>query len=169
MKKGNLSLKVVGFWLVMIFITVVFGVVIVNKILKVTTFDSMSDINRAGLEITGSLTSQSDSTYYVYIYSGDGTKNVDKQQELEPYVLSYFTYVAKNESKSGIVKIYGYDVDNYKALPGYESVYSYLLSLNSSITASDIPMLVKISSSAVSTVYSTANSIESELQSQRLS
>ena len=67
---------------------------------------------------------------------------------------------------NGKYKIYGYNVDDYSMDYISGTVYKYLGTLNPNIKANDAPMLVKVVNGSISTVYTTINKIESELQSQ---
>jgi hypothetical protein len=162
-KKSSLNFKVVAFWFAIAAITAIFLFVFITNLLKVRVFNSMDDIERADLLLVNDEITKQSGTYYVYIYSLESEKNLEKRQELEPSILNYFTWVSLNNGK---YKIYGYNVDDYSMDYISGTVYKYLGTLNPNIKANDAPMLVKVVNGSISTVYTTINKIESELQSQ---
>ena len=161
-KQKQLNFKVILFWIGMVAVTLVFIGLFINNLIKVRVFDSISDIERAGLMLENEEIIQQEGTYYVYIYSEKSELNIAKKQELEPSILSYFTYVSLEGSDT---PIYGYNVDDFSLGYQYGSVYKYLATLDDDIKASNAPMLIKVKNGSVSNVYTTLNKIQGELQS----
>lgn len=160
-KKSSLNFKVISFWFAMIAITAVFIGLFINNLIQVRVFNSISDIERAGLLLVDDEITKQEGTYYVYIYSEKSELNVIKKQELEPSILNYFTYVSL---ENGDTPIYGYCIDEFGLGYQYGSVYKYLGTLHSDIKANNVPMLVKVKNGSISNVYTTENKIQSELQ-----
>ena len=162
-KKTSLNFKIITFWVGIIAVTAIFLALFINNRVKVRVFDSMSDIDRAGLLLEGDEVTKQEGTYYVYIYSlKESQHDLNKLQELEPAILNYFTFVSLECDET---PIYGYCVDDFSLGYQYESVYGYLQTLNKEINFRNAPLLIKVSNGSVSSVYTTQNKIESELQS----
>ena len=161
-KKRNLIFKVLTFWFGIIAITALFLAVFINNLVKVRVFDSISDIDRAGLLLEGDEVTKQEGTYYVYVYSlKESQHDLSKLQELEPAILNYFTYVSLENDET---PIYGYCVDDFNLGYQYDSAFGYLQTLHKDITFRNAPLLIKVSNGSVSNVYTTQNKIESELQ-----
>ncbi len=163
MNEKHLSFKVLLFYIAFALITIIFAIVFCIRIFKVTTFDDLNDVKRAHLMINGPVTTKSEDTYYVYIYSSKAHDTNYAYQEVEPTVLTYFTYVAKN-GKNDTVKIYAYDADTFSETNQFKTVNEYLQSLNDSLKTSELPALVKVSNGSVASTYIGINKIVSELQ-----
>ena len=161
-KKSSLNIKVIGFWFAMLAITALFLGLFINNLVQVRTFNSIDDIDRAGLSLVDDEIIKQEGTYYVYIYSEKSELNVVKRQELEPSVFNYFTYVSLEDAETSI---YGYNVDDFALGYQYGSVYKYLQTLHSDIKANNVPMLIKVKDGSISNVYYDMNKIQSELQS----
>ena len=154
MNEKHLSFKVLLFYIAFALITIIFSIVFCIRIFKVTTFDDLNDVKRAHLMINGPVTTKSEDTYYVYIYSSKAHDTNYAYQEVEPTVLTYFTYV----------KIYAYDADTFSETNQFKTVNEYLQSLNDSLKTSELPALVKVSNGSVASTYIGINKIVSELQ-----
>ncbi len=162
--KKEIRFKVVAFWSAIIIVTMVFLVLFGIKIFTVTEFKSTEDIDRAKLSVT-EVTTKNDGTYYVYIYSSKSTSNLEKKVEVEASVFNYFSYTQNNKNDSSVIKIYGFDTEDYVKLEYNTTVFNYLTSLDPDLTSNNLPALVKVTAGSISESYITINTIQKELQS----
>ena len=163
--KKQIRLKVVFFWGAIGLISVIFLVLFGIMIFSITTFDDMDDVRKAKLEISEIIIDNDDQPYYVYIYSGESKKNLEKRQEVEPSVLSYFTFVRKNKGDENVLKIYAFNTDNYTGTVDMRTVNSYFETMSDEMSMSDVPFLIKVEGGTILGVYKTINSLQKELQS----
>ena len=162
MKEKHFSFKVLSFYIAFALITIIFLVVFGMRIFKVSTFNDLNDVKRAGLMINGQITTKKEDSYYVYIYSSKAHNSNYAYAEVEPTIFTYFTYVSKNGGSA--TRIYAYDVDTFTQNESFANVNEYLESLSTNLKTSELPALVLVSSGGVSNTFTTINKINSELQ-----
>lgn len=166
MEKSN-KLKVIIFWSAILAITILFVSLIIVRVCQVRTFDEISDIKKAKLLLNGTnITEKEDELYYVFIYTSGEQNDVMKNEEIQPIVLGYFTYVNQKQKSEGITKIYGYDIAGFTKTLEYQNVGEYLTSLHTNIKITDCPILIKVTNGSVSNVYSTITAIEEAINGE---
>lgn len=166
---SRLNSKVIIFWSLILFITIVFAVLFVIRFSETRIFDSYEDINRAKLNLVVDISSEKGAEdYYVYIYSAKQDANgklvdtsktdIDKANEIFPTVLNYFNYVRRNEWQTAVTinKIYGYNVKNNAKDSNLSTC---------GLEISQLPALVKVSGNngTVVETFTSANQIQKEL------
>lgn len=169
LQNDKLNLKVVVFWSLILIITILFAILFAMRIYDTRTFNSYDDIAKADLNLVYDIKSEK-GEYYVYIYSAKENNegklvdtnrtDIEKANEILPTVFNYFNYVRRNErelgDKDGFCKIYGYNVNN-------NAKDSNLTSLN--LKLEQLPALVLISDSKVTSTYEKVTDIRKQLQS----
>ena len=165
---NRLDYKVIIFWIAILAVTILFGVLFAMRIHDTRTFDSYDDLAKAKLNLVYDINSE-EGQYYVYVYSAkedakgnlvDSTKtDFVKANEVLPTVFNYFNYVRRNErameGTSGFYKIYGYNVKNSKD--------DVLVTLG--LKLDQLPALVKIDNtgSGDTGTYTKAGDIQKQL------
>ena len=167
---NRLDYKVIIFWIAILAVTILFGILFAMRIHDTRTFDSYEDIARAKLNLVYDISSE-EGQYYVYVYSAkedstgklvDSTKtDFVKANEVLPTVFNYFNYVRRNqrtqEGSSGFYRIYGYNVKNSK-----DDVLESL-----GLKLDQLPALVRVDNtgSSDSGIYTKASDIQKQLSS----
>ncbi len=162
--------KIISFWSMIGFITLAFITVLVILFIETTPIKSYSDIRRDHLTLIREQMFRQDATsYYVYIYNSDSTNelSIEKAEELEPIVFNYFNFVKRNSRKAGIIKIYGFDVndlENRSCIRDTDSLSRIDNFASLSIKEASIPVLVKVINGVIEYSYTTIAAIQNELQ-----
>lgn len=165
------KVKLITFWSLIGLATLAFITVLVILFIETRPYESYSDIRKDNLTlIRDQMFSQASETYYVYVYDSSNTNELsaEKALELEPVVFNYFNFVKQNSRKSGVVKIYGLDVNDFENRSCVKNTDSYTRVSrfdNFAVKASSLPLLLEIVNGVVEYPYATISQIQEELQS----
>ena len=106
--------------------------------------------------------------YYVYIYTSNINNNkidTSKAETLKPIIFNYFNFVRLNSRKKNVVKIFGFDVDNYvnKSVVGTTTnqVADYA---SFKVKEADLPMLIRVTDGEIETFNTAISDIQKSLQ-----
>ncbi len=162
--------KIITFWSLIGLATLAFITVLIILIIETRPYTSYEDIRRDQLTlIKDQMFNQTDTTYYVYVYNSKYPSEIsaEKAHELEPVVFNYFNFVKQNSRKEGVIKIYGFDVNDFEnrscvgdtdSTTGISSFASF------SVKANSIPVLLEIVNGTVEYRHATISQIQNELQ-----
>ncbi|MFA6627282.1 MAG: hypothetical protein WCQ80_02245 [Bacilli bacterium] len=165
------KVKIITFWSLIGLATLAFMTVLVVLFIETRPYESYNDIRNDNLTlIRDQMFDQEGYTYFVYVYDSKTTNELsaEKALELEPVVLNYFNFVKQNSRKSGVVKIYGFDVNDFEnrsCVKDTNSTTGVSDFDGFSVKANSIPVLLEIVNGSVEYVHSTISQIQEELQS----
>ena len=171
-KIKNGKAKLITFWSIISLFTLAFITIVVVMFIESRPFENYDDIKKADLSLVGEelFKNPQANDYYVYIYTSNINNNkIDtiKAEELKPIIFNYFNFVRLHSRKKNVVKIFGFDVDNFNnksvvgksnssiESPGFE---------NFQVNEADLPILLRVTNGAIETRKISTNDIQDSLQ-----
>lgn len=164
--------KLITFWSIIGLFTLAFITIVIIMYMETRPFEDYEDIKEADLTLVGQeiLKNPQASDYYVYIYNSNINNNkIDaiKAEELKPIIFNYFNFVRLHSRKKNVVKIFGFDVDNYvnRSIVGNENRVSQVSDYaNLKVKEADLPMLVRVTDGKIETQSIYLSEIQKSLQ-----
>ena len=164
--------KIITFWSIIGLFTVAFIVILIVLFIESKPFEEYEDINEAELSLVGEelFNNKQAGDYYVYIYTSDIDNNkiaTLKAEELKPIIFNYFNFVRLHSRKKNVIKIFGFDVDNYnnKTVVGKTNSNIEVSGFeNFQVKESEMPMLLRVTNGEIQTRSITSYDIQKSLQ-----
>jgi hypothetical protein len=162
--------KVITFWSIIGLFTLAFITIVIIMYMETRPFEDYEDIKEADLSLVGQelFKNPQANDYYVYIYTSNINNNkidTSKAETLKPIIFNYFNFVRLNSRKKNVVKIFGFDVDNYvnKSVVGTTTnqVADYA---SFKVKEADLPMLIRVTDGEIETFNTAISDIQKSLQ-----
>ena len=140
--------KDIGLWSFIALATLIFLAIVCAMIIENVEYRSYKNISKKGLTILGSeMFSLTDGDYYIFVYSSDDDNNrinMNKQNELEVYIVNYFNFVKQNKRKGNICEMRLLDIEESKnkRCLGSETTTNANSWSNFTIEESSLPALI---------------------------